>query len=70
MSIDFSREFAQPSEAAILVPQRDAMKKLLLPVSVFFLGLFVVDYFFGVDVRKMFEGFINLFVGAFRAIRE
>ena len=46
------------------------MKKLLLPVSVFFLGLFVVDYFFGVDVRKMFEGFINLFVGAFRAIRE
>jgi hypothetical protein len=52
------------------VSKRGAMKKLLLPVSVFFLGLFVADYFFGIDVRRLFEGFINMVVSTFKATRE
>ena len=50
--------------------QRSAMKKLLIPAGVFFLGLFIADYFFGLDVRRLFEGFINIIVSTFRAARE
>lgn len=46
------------------------MKKLLLPASVFFLGLLIADYFFGLDVRRLFEGFIDIVVSTFRAARE
>jgi hypothetical protein len=44
-----------------------SMKKLVIPLLVFGLGLFVADYFFGVDVPELFEGFakfsIDLFSG-------
>ncbi len=33
------------------------MRKLLPPLIVFALGLFVADYFFGVDIPGLFEGF-------------
>jgi len=38
------------------------MKKMLLPITVFILGLFVVDYFFGVDVAKLARGFGSMIV--------
>jgi len=33
------------------------MKKLLLPLTIFVLGLAIADVFFGVDVRELFQGF-------------
>ena len=33
------------------------MKKLILPLAVFCLGLVIADYFFNVDVPGLFEGF-------------
>lgn len=33
------------------------MKKILPALIVFALGLFVADYFFGIDVPGLFEGF-------------
>jgi len=33
------------------------MRKLILPLTVFFLGLFIADYFFGVDVPGLSRGF-------------
>jgi hypothetical protein len=38
------------------------MKKLVLPLVVFALGLFVADYFFGIDVPALFEGFGSFLV--------
>jgi hypothetical protein len=37
--------------------RRDPMRKLILPLTVFFLGLFIADYFFGVDVPGLSRGF-------------
>ena len=42
---------------AMLVCQEGKMKKLILPLAVFCLGLVVADYFFGVDVPGLIEGF-------------
>lgn len=46
------------------------MSKLILPVAVFFLGLFIADYFFGVDVPGLTRGFgkflADLFMGGIR----
>lgn len=39
------------------------MKKLVLPLLVFAMGLFVADYFFGVDVPGLFEGFGKFVAG-------
>jgi len=33
------------------------MKKILLPLVLFIIGLIVAKLFFGVDVEKLFEGF-------------
>ena len=33
------------------------MSKLILPVTVFILGLAIAHYFFGVDVPELFRGF-------------
>ena len=38
------------------------MKKIMLPLIVFCLGLFVADYFFGVDVAKLARGFGSMLV--------
>ena len=38
------------------------MKKMMLPIMVFFLGLFVADYFFGIDVAKLARGFGSMLV--------
>jgi hypothetical protein len=35
------------------------MKKVILPLSVFIIGLAVANYFFGVDVEGLAEGFID-----------
>ena len=45
------------------------MKKLLLPLSVFLLGLFIADYFFGIDVPKLAGGFGTMLVEMFTATR-
>ena len=46
------------------------MSKLILPLAVFFLGLFIADYFFGVDVPGLTRGFgkflADLFMGGHR----
>jgi hypothetical protein len=41
----------------MLVCQEGTMKKLLLPLAVFCLGLAIADYFFGVDIPGLFAGF-------------
>jgi hypothetical protein len=41
------------------------MKKLILPLSVFCLGLVIADYFFGVDVLDLFAGFGNFLKNLF-----
>lgn len=41
------------------------MKKLVLPLTVFALGLFVADYFFGLDTLDLFEGFGRFLVDLF-----
>ena len=33
------------------------MRKSVLPLTVFVLGLFVADYFFGLDTLDLFKGF-------------
>ncbi len=38
------------------------MKKLVLPIMVFILGLVIAHYFFEVDVTELFEGFGNFIV--------
>jgi len=35
------------------------MKKIILPLCVFILGLAVAKFFFGVDVEGLAEGFID-----------
>jgi len=45
------------------------MKKILLPLSVFFLGLFIADFFFGVDVQKLASGFGTMLVDMFTATK-
>ena len=35
------------------------MKKIILPLSAFIIGLAVAQYFFGVDVEGLAEGFID-----------
>ena len=35
------------------------MKKLILPLCVFILGMAVAKFFFGVDVEGLAEGFID-----------
>ena len=42
------------------------MKKLVLPLTVFALGLFIADYFFGIDVPELFEGFGNFVANIFK----
>lgn len=69
MSIDFSCQLAQSPAAAILIAEVPVMKKLLLPLSVFFLGLFIADYFFGIDVPKLASGFGTMLVEMFTATR-
>jgi len=50
--------------------RRVPMSKLILPLAVFFLGLFIADYFFGVDVPGLTRGFgkflADLFMGGHR----
>jgi len=45
---------------------RSLLKKVILPLMVFILGLFIAKQFFGIDVEGLAEGFIdflsNLFV--------
>lgn len=40
--------------------------KLVLPLTVFAFGLFVADYFFGIDVPGLFKGFGNLIADIFK----
>lgn len=35
------------------------MKKIFLPILIFIIGLFVAQYFFGVDVEGLIEGFLE-----------
>lgn len=35
------------------------MKKFIVPIIIFACGLFIAYYFFGVDVEKLAEGFIE-----------
>ena len=46
------------------------MRKIAVPLMIFVLGLFVADYFFGVDVPKLFHGFVGLIVNLFKGSRE
>ena len=41
------------------------MIKMILPLVVFALGLFVADYFFGFDVLKLCLGFGNVLLNLF-----
>ena len=43
------------------------MRKLILPLSVFALGLLVADYVFGFDVPDLFRGFGNFLLNLFTA---
>lgn len=43
------------------------MRKLLLPLIIFVLGLVVSDYFFGLDVPELFRGFGSILAGLFSA---
>lgn len=43
------------------------MNKLILPLAVFFLGLFIADYFFGVDVPGLTRGFGKFLADLFTA---
>lgn len=40
--------------------------KLVLPLTVFALGLFVADYFFGIDVPVLCKGFGKLITDIFK----
>jgi hypothetical protein len=42
------------------------MKKMILPLAVFVLGLFIADYFFRIDVLELFRGFFNFLVNLFK----
>jgi hypothetical protein len=52
-----------------MVAKVPVMKKILLPLSVFILGLFVADFFFGVDVPKLASGFGQMLVDLFTSTR-
>jgi hypothetical protein len=41
------------------------MKTVILPVGVFVLGLFIADYFFGIDVPELFRGFGHFLLSLF-----
>ncbi len=69
MSIGFSRQLAQLPAAVILIAEVLVMKKMLLPLSVFLLGLFIADFFFGVDVAKLAGGFGTMLADMFTATR-
>jgi hypothetical protein len=70
MSIGFPPHLAQSPGIAILMDKDPDMRKMLLPLSVFIVGLVIADYFLGIDVLKLFNGFVSLFVESFRATRE
>jgi hypothetical protein len=38
------------------------MKKLIVPLTLFILGLFVAQYFFGIDIKGLTEGFVDFLV--------
>ena len=42
------------------------MKKYLVALTVFAAGLVIADYFFGVDVMELFEGFGDFLVNIFK----
>jgi hypothetical protein len=46
------------------------VRKIAVSLTVFVLGLFVANYFFGVDVPKLFNGFVDLTVNLFTGSRE
>jgi hypothetical protein len=46
------------------------MRKIIVPLMVFALGLFVADYFFGVDVPELFEGFGDFVVNLLKGSRK
>jgi hypothetical protein len=46
------------------------MRKLILPLSVFALGLVVADYVFGFDVPDLFRGFGNFLLNLFSGGRS
>jgi hypothetical protein len=56
---------ALPGKPARLKLQEGAMKRLILPLGVFCLGLFIADYFFGIPVLDLFQGFGNFLKGLF-----
>ena len=45
------------------------MKKIILPLAVFILGLFVAKQFFGVDVEDLAKGFLAFLNNLFRGPR-
>ena len=46
------------------------MKKLLLPLSVFVLGLVIAQMFFDIDVRSMFDGSVKFILSLLRGKGE
>jgi hypothetical protein len=45
------------------------MKKLLVPLTVFLLGLLAADYFLDIDIPKLARGFGAMLVELFTATR-
>jgi len=38
----------------------EVMKKLALPITIFIVGLFVANQFFGIDIERLAEGLFDM----------